>query len=687
MDGPQVKTDSASDNSTIDPLEAGRECLAAALRYLALGWSPLHVCPPDHDEMRGAAHSWHCGKDAKVPCTSPGKRPIGAWLAFQRKAAAEETVRSWWRTNPTANVGIALGGPASGMIAVDTDNAMAEEAIRRLAGGEPAPTWEFHTGKGYRRLYGVARDNEYSTSHFGAKLGNGLSLLGLGAQTVMPPSRHPSGGRYRWAEGRSPDDIAIEPAPVWLLDEMNGGARRNGTHGQRAEPLEDGEVIRESEPGRDVVLTSMAGSMRRRGFQVNEILAALREVNRRCEPPLPDATLEKIAASVGRYAPSDPALRMVVEKGEVAAEVGGWRWRPIDSRALANDTPKPEWLVSRTLVSGMPLVIGGPQKALKTSIAVDLCVSLATGTPFLGKFAVPTQRRVAVISGESGRWALMEAASRVCRSKQVKLEDVDVRWQFNLPRLNEPAHLDELRDGIEKDGIEFVVIDPLYLALLPGEKDATASNLFATGPLLLGVASACIEAGATPALCHHATKPAARTNEPLELPDLAFSGIAEFARQWLLLNRRAKYAPGEPNQLWVSAGGSCGQGGLWAVDVDEGTLREDFTGRFWDVAVNDAASHREAVKKEKEQEDGRATARTMERHEADMLAAIDILDPAREGVKLQSVIDALGTSGGAARDTARRLATQRRVEIIKALEYEKDNGRTGTATGIRRVGP
>jgi hypothetical protein len=41
-----------------------------------------------------------------------------------------------------------------------------------------------------------------------------------------------------------------------------------------------------------------------------------------------------------------------------------------------------------------------------------------------------------------------------------------------------------------------------------------------------------------------------------------------------------------------TAGGSCGQGGLWQVTVDEGQLAEDFTGRTWQVTVAAAVKAR-----------------------------------------------------------------------------------------------
>lgn len=62
------------------------------------------------------------------------------------------------------------------------------------------------------------------------------------------------------------------------------------------------EVILQGE--RDRTLTSIAGTLRRKGLTPEEIEAALRIVNeRRCEPPLDEQDVRKIARSVGRYEP------------------------------------------------------------------------------------------------------------------------------------------------------------------------------------------------------------------------------------------------------------------------------------------------------------------------------------------------------------------------------------------------
>jgi hypothetical protein len=61
---------------------------------------------------------------------------------------------------------------------------------------------------------------------------------------------------------------------------------------------------------RNVALTSVGGSLRDRGCDEETIHVVLLEVNRlRCEPPLEDAEVRRIAKSVGRYPSGSPRYR------------------------------------------------------------------------------------------------------------------------------------------------------------------------------------------------------------------------------------------------------------------------------------------------------------------------------------------------------------------------------------------
>jgi len=107
-------------------------------------------------------------------------------------------------------------------------------------------------------------------------------------------TRRPRHGRY-W-----PDDAELSPCPalVHLYQQVTATVRTE----PRASCLDDGERIPAGQ--RNQTLASLAGSMRRRGMSQEAIEAALLVENRRCGPPLPDTEVQRIAASIGRYAPA-----------------------------------------------------------------------------------------------------------------------------------------------------------------------------------------------------------------------------------------------------------------------------------------------------------------------------------------------------------------------------------------------
>jgi hypothetical protein len=244
-----------------------------------------------------------------------------------------------------------------------------------------------------------------------------------------------------------------------------------------------------------------------------------------------------------------------------------------------------EWLIEGVLLGGQPGFLAGPEKSLKTSLALDAGISLASGKPFLGEFPVPRGRRVLVFSGESGQATVKEKIRLICQAKGVGLADVERMFScgFRIPHLADPQDLADLQVILRQEAVEVVFIDPLYLCLLVGDGESgkgQASNRHVMGPLFASIAQVCLSAGATPVLVDHTLK--RRGRHPLSLGDLAWAGPAEFARQWILVNHRRPYDPQSgTSQLWLTIGGSAGHAGVWQADIEEGQLAGDLTGRRW----------------------------------------------------------------------------------------------------------
>jgi len=258
-----------------------------------------------------------------------------------------------------------------------------------------------------------------------------------------------------------------------------------------------------------------------------------------------------------------------------------------------------EYLIDHILVAGQPAIIAGGKKCLKTSLIIDMGISLAMGGFFLGKFKVNRAARVGIMSGESGMSTIQETARRIAHVAGYSLADIGSGLIFteSLPLFGRLDHEDALRQFILNDELEVLFIDPCYLCMPGGD----AGNLFAQGELLRGMAEVCRETGTTMILCHHTRKTKIDPFAPPELEDIAWAGFQEFCRQWLLVGRRERYEPGTgDHRLWLSVGGSSGHGGLWAVDVSEGT-RDSIDGRYWQVDVLPADEAREQVKSRAEE--------------------------------------------------------------------------------------
>jgi hypothetical protein len=293
----------------------------------------------------------------------------------------------------------------------------------------------------------------------------------------------------------------------------------------------------------------------------------------------------------GKEADRDLPLSLLTKTSD---ELPAGTGEPIDldiidtSTFLSNSYPR-EFLIRGVLVRDRPTVIAGPAKALKTSIAVSLAVALASGRDWLGRYPVVRRTKCLLLSGESGPGCLQESLRRICKAMELDSKEIHdhLHWGFDLPRLDDADHVAAVGEFIREKGIGFVLLDPLYLSLTSVGSNLDPSNLYQVGPRLLAATRAFLTAGATPAYVHHFKKNRDDAYGRPELEDLAYAGVVEFFRQWILMCRRERYEPGTgEHRLWLSAGGSDGHSCELALDISEGAIENDFTrDREWAVAV------------------------------------------------------------------------------------------------------
>lgn len=257
-----------------------------------------------------------------------------------------------------------------------------------------------------------------------------------------------------------------------------------------------------------------------------------------------------------------------------AAKAGGWRPRKyrsgaISGAALCQKKIVRSYIIEDVMVDREPMIVGGASKSLKTTVTTDLAVSIATGTPFLGKFRVPRPRSVLFISGESGEATTQETIMTILKARGLKPEDlVNLHISFKLPKLDDDGDVQDLLQELQELAIDIVIIDPLYRSLRAGDD---ASNIFAMGEKLELIAEQIHAAGVTPILLHHFRKMGKSWHEPPELEDLSQSGLSEFGRQFFLLKRALQYEMDGIHELWFKWGGSAGHQGQGMLHIDTGT--------------------------------------------------------------------------------------------------------------------
>lgn len=234
-------------------------------------------------------------------CASPGKHPIGSLVpqGHQNASSDPQAIREWWAVYPDANIGIATGD-ASGIVVVDIDpDDGGERTLHNLEQrfGQLPETWCALTGgDGYHFLFKMPRLDIRNSA---GTIGPGIDIRGNGGYIVAPPSLHESGKRYEWSPILHPDRVELVDVPSWLLERM---VTRRPDPASSDRPKTLPATIPKGE--RNSWMASIAGTMRRKGFCAEAIYAAIAiENERRCDPPMDDREVRKIADSIERYAP------------------------------------------------------------------------------------------------------------------------------------------------------------------------------------------------------------------------------------------------------------------------------------------------------------------------------------------------------------------------------------------------
>ena len=264
-----------------------------------------------------------------------GKRAVA--LGWQDFRLAEADLHEYLGGGREMNIALVLN--QSAVIDVECDSPEAEAELVRLCGGAVPRTPTWRSRRGLHRLF--ARPDAADVPDKSKVELNGIEFrLGMGpkpgALSTVPPSVSPDDPAcvYRWLLGRSVFDCPPAPLPAPLADLLRK-ARRSRTAARAAEWT--GDAIPEGHRN-DELFRMGCRALRTAG--PGEIAALLHGANKlHCAPPLPDAEVDAVVASVettAERAKTDIVPRRCTTWAEVrAAWADALEMRPSIEEVLA----------------------------------------------------------------------------------------------------------------------------------------------------------------------------------------------------------------------------------------------------------------------------------------------------------------------------------------------------------------
>lgn len=186
---------------------------------------------------------------------------------------------------------------------------------------------------------------------------------------------------------------------------------------------------------------------------------------------------------------------------------------------LPTQLPEQRWLIEQLWSAEAVGIIGGEPKCGKSFLALDLAVSVASGTSCLGRFPTARAARVLLFAAEDPLHVVRERLEGITAARAVDLDHLPlyVITAASL-RLDHPDHCDRLAATIEKVNPALLVLDP-FVRLHAIDENAAGE----VAPLLAFLRNLQRKHHLAVALVHHARKDAGRSR-----PGQALRGSSEF---------------------------------------------------------------------------------------------------------------------------------------------------------------
>lgn len=413
--------------------------LEAALEYLAKGWSV-------------------------IPCHPGQKKASVSWEKYQTRLPTREEATKWWTQSPTSNIAL-ITGRISGVVGVDVDT---------YKGGKPEPIFErsptqlisrtprggFHLVYAYPKHLTELSNEVGSDGHH-----KGVDIRGDGGYICIPPSYVAEyKGDYKWVRTGEPGEF-----PEWILDNEEVFDAESDSSDKWLSRLLQGT----ESGGRNDACARLAGYFAGKGVNLDVALLTILDWNRKNRPPL---TADEV----------DTTVRSVYKgerkrgKQKVVGPPAKFNVTKLDSYMLRHGEARIQWDIEDWLPAQTVAFVVSPPGSYKTWMILDLAVSIATGKPFLGHFAVEDPGPVIVIQQEDFHGQVAERIATVANSRLGLTVPHDLESDlFEAPgvpdipiflhedrllRFDNESILTALEQQISVLRPKLVILDPLYSA-------------------------------------------------------------------------------------------------------------------------------------------------------------------------------------------------------------------------------
>lgn len=174
----------------------------------------------------------------------------------------------------------------------------------------------------------------------------------------------------------------------------------------------------------------------------------------------------------------------------------------IQAAALAVDAPERRWLVDALWPTAAVGVVGGHPKSFKTWWGLEIAVSVASGTPCLGRFAVQQPARVLVYLAEDPAHAVRDRIDAIAQRRGLALDALDLHViTIDRLRLDSNEHKRRLDATLARLRPRLLLLDPLVRM-----HDRDENHAHELTPILSGLRVLQRRHDLAIALVHHARK-------------------------------------------------------------------------------------------------------------------------------------------------------------------------------------